>query len=79
MFPSVPVLERKISMRQSREELIRRGVLIPDQGEPGHGEVPQQGGDMPPPAKGVLKVQRRASGVLRALSFLGGCLCVAFW
>ncbi|XP_023689492.2 phosphatase and actin regulator 2 isoform X1 [Paramormyrops kingsleyae] len=27
------VLERKISMRQSREELIRRGVLIPDQDE----------------------------------------------
>jgi hypothetical protein len=27
------VLERKISTRQSREELIRRGVLIPDQGE----------------------------------------------
>ncbi|KAM9558819.1 phosphatase and actin regulator 2-like isoform 5-T7 [Salvelinus alpinus] len=26
------VLERKISTRQSREELIRRGVLIPDQG-----------------------------------------------
>ncbi|XP_062320061.1 phosphatase and actin regulator 2 isoform X2 [Osmerus eperlanus] len=28
------VLERKISTRQSREELIRRGVLIPDQDEP---------------------------------------------
>ena len=29
------VLERKISTRQSREELIRRGVLkeLPDQGE----------------------------------------------
>ncbi|XP_064806394.1 phosphatase and actin regulator 2 [Oncorhynchus masou masou] len=28
------VLERKISTRQSREELIRRGVLIPDQEDP---------------------------------------------
>ncbi len=27
------VLERKISTRQTREELIRKGVLIPDQGE----------------------------------------------
>lgn len=26
------VLERKISTRQTREELIRKGVLIPDQG-----------------------------------------------
>jgi hypothetical protein len=32
---SLKVLERKISTRQSREELIRRGVLkeLPDQGE----------------------------------------------
>ncbi|KAF7649218.1 hypothetical protein LDENG_00144940 [Lucifuga dentata] len=28
------VLERKISTRQTREELIRKGVLIPDQDEP---------------------------------------------
>jgi len=27
------VLERKISTRQTREELIRKGVLIPEQGE----------------------------------------------
>lgn len=27
------VLERKISTRQTREELIKKGVLIPDQGE----------------------------------------------
>lgn len=26
------VLERKISTRQTREELIKKGVLIPDQG-----------------------------------------------
>ncbi|XP_029541117.1 phosphatase and actin regulator 2 isoform X4 [Oncorhynchus nerka] len=32
------VLERKISTRQSREELIRRGVLIPDQEEPVNSE-----------------------------------------
>ncbi|RXN38778.1 phosphatase and actin regulator 2-like isoform X1 [Labeo rohita] len=28
------VLERKISTRQTREELIRKGVLIPDQDDP---------------------------------------------
>ncbi|MEQ2200629.1 hypothetical protein XENOCAPTIV_000915, partial [Xenoophorus captivus] len=28
------VLERKISTRQTREELIRKGVLIPEQDEP---------------------------------------------
>jgi hypothetical protein len=33
------VLERKISTRQSREELIRRGVLIPDQGESYGGKI----------------------------------------
>ncbi|KAJ7984907.1 hypothetical protein DPEC_G00359630 [Dallia pectoralis] len=32
------VLERKISTRQSREELIRRGVLIPDHDEPVNSE-----------------------------------------
>uniref|UniRef100_A0A3Q0RKB5 Phosphatase and actin regulator n=1 Tax=Amphilophus citrinellus TaxID=61819 RepID=A0A3Q0RKB5_AMPCI len=30
------VLERKISTRQTREELIRKGVLIPDQGQSSH-------------------------------------------
>uniref|UniRef100_A0A673G0Q9 Phosphatase and actin regulator n=1 Tax=Sinocyclocheilus rhinocerous TaxID=307959 RepID=A0A673G0Q9_9TELE len=41
------VLERKISTRQTREELIRKGVLIPDQDDPlntetlnGHAAVP---------------------------------------
>ncbi|XP_026164843.1 phosphatase and actin regulator 2 isoform X2 [Mastacembelus armatus] len=32
------VLERKISTRQTREELIRKGVLIPDQDEPVNSE-----------------------------------------
>ncbi|KAJ3610784.1 hypothetical protein NHX12_022875 [Muraenolepis orangiensis] len=30
------VLERKISTRQTREELIKKGVLIADQGESSH-------------------------------------------
>uniref|UniRef100_A0AAY4CPF4 Phosphatase and actin regulator n=1 Tax=Denticeps clupeoides TaxID=299321 RepID=A0AAY4CPF4_9TELE len=33
------VLERKISTRQSREELIRKGVLIPDQDDPAATEI----------------------------------------
>lgn len=33
MFFIFIVLERKISTRQTREELIKKGVLIPDQGE----------------------------------------------